>query len=227
MNYTDESLATLINDVDQAFNAHLKKAESQNEEVLAKSEEEVQYQEELSQDEDLEKSEGENFDYDEEDYANMDDLYSSMTKSEQIAHFESIKKTLNIEEDSMNKSESSENELKKAEEMYKSEIEAKDAEIEDLKKSVTKLTSAMSDFLKRSKAPQRKAITKVGFMAKNEGNTEESKDDNGIDVTKLTKSEISKKLTSKIRGGLEKSERDKIDQYYDGQLKIDGIKHLL
>lgn len=226
MTYSEKEMAALINEVETQFSDHLNKAENEQNASLAKSEEanEVENTEIANEEEaTLEKSEENELDYDESDYVEMDKMYASMSKSEMSAHYESIKKSIGIEAEpvqaDMKKSETEINDL------HKSEIESKDEEIGELKKSLSKLTVAMTDFLEGKKAPARKAVTRMEHVAKSEETNEEAPAKE--DFTKLSKKEISNRLSSKIRNGLEKSERNKINEYYDGNIKLDSIKHLL
>jgi len=222
MNYSEKEMAALINEVENQFADHLKKTEDEVETKLAKSEEtvktakvEIESKEEVA----LEKSEEKNeIDYDEEDYVEMDKMYASMSKTEMTAHYDSIKKSMGEEivTTDMKKSE-------KENDLHKSEITSKEEEITELKKSLSELTVAMTDFLK-GKAPKRKAVTHIEHVAKSEEvKTEEVTEDFG----KLSNKEISNRLSTKIRSGLDKSEREKINKYYDGDIKLDSIKHLL
>jgi len=213
MKYSEKEMAALINEVETQFADHLKKAEDETKTVeLKKNEVETEVETEVE----LNKSE--EFNYDTEDYVEMDEMYNSMSKAEKEAHYESIKKTLNVTE--MAKSENVE-----VNDLMKSENTGLKTENEDLKKSLSKLTVAMADFIK-GKAPKRKAVTNLEYVAKSETKTEE-KTENKVDLRKLSKNEISAKLTAKIRNGLEKAERNKINQYYDGEININEIKHLL
>lgn len=225
MNYSEKEMAALINEVEIQFSDHLKKAE--NDEVKANLQKSEETNEEIVSEETevvLEKSEDTGFDYDEEDFDEMDTMYASMTKAEKAAHYASVCKSLSIETPD---SEESNTDMKKSEEegnLMKSENEALLAKNEELTKSLEKLTSAMSKFVK-ARAPQRKAVTHIEHIAKSEDDIKKSEEKE--DVSKLTKKEISTRLSAKIRGGLEKSERDNITKYYDGQIQFDGIKHLL
>lgn len=228
MNYSEKEMAALINEVETQFADHLKKTEDEVETKLAKSEESIEVKEtkietkvEAKVEVALEKTEAIELDYNEEDYVTMDEMYASMSKTEMGAHFESIKKSMGIEVESI------QTDMKKSEEesnLMKSEIESKDGEIVDLKKSLSKLTVAMTDFLK-GKAPKRKAVTHIEHVAKSEETLEKKEEKE--DVSKLTQKEVSTRLTKAIRGGLEKAEREKINQFYEGELKFDSIKHLL
>lgn len=248
--YSESDMAALIKQVEDEFAQHLAKAEESVEEVeeataapaeeavseetseqeapeaLAKAEEEV---EEPASEEEL--------DYDEKDFAEMDELYASMSKSEAEAHMKSLQKALKVEaEEVVEEVSEEEGKIAKSEEegesLQKSELKAKDEEIEKLKennqkleKSLQDLTTAMTKFVKR--APKQKAVTQIQYVAKSEDKVEGEKKEE--DVAKLSKSEISQRLTAKIRDGkLEKSDREKINAYYlDGNKDIESIKHLL
>ena len=229
MNYSEKEMAALINEVENQFSDHLKKAENDEVKVNLQKSEEAN-KENVSEEIEvvLEKSENTGFDYDEEDYGEMDTMYASMNKAEQAAHYASICKSLSIEVTPSN--EESNTDMKKSEtetnDLHKSELASKDVEIGDLKKSIETLTTAMSKFVK-ARAPQRKAVTNIEYIAKSEGDVKKS-EEKSEDVSKLSKSEISKRLSAKIRSGeLKKSERDQITNYYDNTIKFDKIKHLL
>jgi len=164
----------------------------------------------------------------------MNEMYSSMTKAEAKAHFDSLKKALSIEEtqetapiakseQGISKVESEENQL------LKSEIETLKADKEKLEKSFQDLTAKLVEFVKGSKAPKQKAVTKLEFVAKSEEETVKSNEKPAEDLAKLDKAEISKRLTAQIRSGkLEKSEREKINDFYqNGSKNIESIRHLL
>ena len=107
-------------------------------------------------------------------------------------------------------------------------LEASKKENEELKKSIEVLTEVVSKFVK--KAPTRKAVTQLGniqIIKKSEESVDNK--ENGVDLSKLSKTEINKILASKIRSGeIKKAEdKDKINKYCYGQIKIDEIKHLL
>ena len=231
MNYSEKEMAALINEVETQFSNHLKKAENDETTTLAKSEETNEVVLEDNSEEtstDLNKSEESGFDYDEEDFDNMDTMYASMTKAEQSAHYASLSKSLSIEAPASD--ESAGTDLNKSEtvtnDLHKSEIASKDEEIGELKKSLEQLTSAMSKFVK-ARAPQRKAVTNIEYIAKSEEDVNKSEPAKE-DVSKLSKSEISKRLSAKIRSGeLKKSDRDQITSFYDNTIQFDAIKHLL
>lgn len=236
-------MAALISEVEAQFADHLAKAEEQENEKLAKSEEvessEEQVKAEAQQEdnsvkksEEAQASETE-FDYDDEDIQEMDKMYASMTKTEAAAHLESLKRAHGIAEQATEKSEAEvveKTEEKEDNDLLKSEIESVKQENSELKKSLEKLTSALTKFVKKGeKAPKQKAITKIEYVKKSEDDESLQGEGKKEDIAKLSKSDIAKRLSEKIRSGsLEKSEREKITQYYDnGQTNIDSIKHLL
>ena len=226
MKYSEKDMATLISEVETQFADYLTKSEKE-ETTLQKSETEIVAEDkvETSEEDTIEKAE---FDYEEEDFVEMDKLYSSMGKAEAEAHYKSLKKTLFTEgEEKITKKE--ENVVEKSEKendtIAKTEFTAVKKENEDLKKNVENLTVAMTKFL-TGKAPKRKAITDIEYVAKSE---EKEEDKQPEDVSKLNKNEISKRLTAKIRSNsLEKSDKDLINKYYlEDNTSFDSIKHLL
>lgn len=229
MKYSEQEMAALISEVETQFADFLAKAETTNEErKLQKSEKTTEEVIETEEDEEVEqemtKSEGElELDYDENDYVEMDKLYQSMSKAEQEAHYKSLKKSL-FDDTS---EEIEKTEKVKEEKLAKSEKEiALEEENAELKKNLEKLTVAFTNFLEQKRPPKRKAITKIEYIKKSEAEkTEEVK----VDVSKLSKDEISQKLSEKIRSGsLKKDEKEAIDNYYLSiKPSIDSIKHLL
>lgn len=246
MKYNEQDMAALISEVEAQFAEHLAKAEAGNEESLQKSEEieeiveQAQEAVEASEQEEVQKSETSEeveFDYDEEDIAEMDKMYASMSKSEAQAHFESIRRALGedsseevVEKDEevMAKSEETEK-VSEGEELLKSELDSVKKENEELKKSFENLTQALTKFVKKgSSAPKQKAITRIEYIAKSEDEGQETADKKEVDVNSLSKTEVSKILSEKIKDGkLEKSDREKINQYYLEDGSIENIKHLL
>ncbi len=250
MKYSEQEMAALISEVETEFADFLNKAEEKGQEDLQKTEEVVEQEVEVAEEaeevsEELVKTEGDlELDYDDEDYVEMDKLYHSMSKAEQEAHYKSLKKSLFDSEESIEKKEeivetpeklekkeeiveNKEVEAKevKEEKLEKSEIDILKEENDELKKSIEKLTTAMTKFVQK-RPPQRKAITKIEYITKSEG---ESKEEKEVDISKLSKDEISARLNEKIRSGeLKKGEKEAIDNYYLGEDKtIDSIKHLL
>lgn len=237
--YSEQDMAALISEVESQFTTRVAKAEKEKTD-LKKSEAAPQPKvEETPVVEAAPQEQG--FDYDEEDIAEMNAMYSSMTKAEAKAHFESLKNALSkedetkpavkAEEATISKSEVKEEKPEQKEDetkLLKSEIESLKSEKEKLEKSFKDLTAKLIEFVKGSKAPKQKAITKLEYVAKSE---DEQKTDtkNTEDVSKLDKAEVSKRLTAKIRSGkLEKAEREKINEFYQsGSKNIESIRHLL
>lgn len=235
--YSEKDMAALISEVEAQFTNHLAKAEKTPVADLKKSETDVQAKVEEKQVVKAAPQE-QSFGYDEEDIKEMNEMYSSMTKAEAEAHFESLKKTLKIEdkpetkaEEVITKSEVKEEKPEQKDEeskLLKSEIETLKSDKEKLEKSLKDLTAALSKFVKESAAPKQKAITKIEYVAKSEEEVTK-KEEKTEDVSKLDKAEISKRLSAKIRSGkLEKAEREKINNYYQsGSQNIESIRHLL
>lgn len=200
----------------------------------------------------------ESLEYDDEDIAEMDKLYAGMTKSEAELHYASVKRAVFGESEEevteVKKSEAKAEEVKeekeekieKSEEVVKvevnedsiakseyealqSKIEKSEKENEELKKSLEGLTSALGKFLKGSKpAPKQKAITRIEYIKKSEiENTQE--EENQVDVSKLSKNEISKILTKNLRNGkiTKNEDREAINSYYEDNTSVETIKHLL
>lgn len=247
--YSEKDMAALISEVEAQFETHLAKAAKEQTTDIKKSEAVEQLKAEEKQVVETPATTVEmGFDYDEEDIKEMNQMYSSMTKAEAEAHFESLKKVLSKEteiatsettekataqEEVMTKSEvKAENEKPEQKEedtkLLKSEIETLKADKEKLEKSLKDLTAALAKFVKGTSAPKQKAITRIEYVAKSEEEkptTEEKQED----VSKLDKAEISKRLSAKIRSGkLEKAEREKINEFYQtGSKNIESIRHLL
>lgn len=230
MKYSDTELAALISEVEKEFTDHLNKAEAEQEHKITKSED-VDVQ--ASQEEVVEKTE--EFDYSNEDVQEMDGLYASMSKSEKEAHYQSVKKALFGNEKELGQMEKSEKVvvkkeesdlMKSANEALKTQLEKAEKDNEELKKSFSDLIKKLNGFVGKS-APKQKAITKIEYVAKSEDVVENKKEDE-VDVTKLTKSEISTRLNEKIRNGvIKKSERELINAFYLEGKSIETIKHLL
>lgn len=248
MKYSEADMADLISQVENEFAEHLAKAEAKVEEIEVTESKNEKDVEELNKSEEVVKSESDECDYDDEDVADMDSMYASMTKAEAEMHFESLNKALfgeNTEDKSkeLNKSEDLEEEEVDLQsddngqvDLLKSEVDGLREENESLKsqmqkseESFKKLTDIVAKFIKGSKAPKQRAITKIEYVARSKDEDVLNKNESdSTDVSKLSKSEISRRLSEKIRGGkLEKSEREKIDQYYLEDQDINLIKHLL
>jgi hypothetical protein len=238
MKYSEKDMAALISEVETQFTSHLAKAEK-GQADLKKSESPAQPKVEETQVVEAAAPQEQDFSYDEEDIREMNAMYSSMTKAEATAHFESLKKTLSKEEtteaaakseEAIAKSEVKEETPVQKDDsaLLKSEIETLKSEKEKLEKNFKDLTAKLVEFVKGSSAPKQKAITKLEYVAKSE---EENKTEvkSTEDVSKLDKAEVSKRLTAKIRSGsLEKAEREKINEFYQsGSKNIESIRHLL
>lgn len=222
MQYSDKDLEMLISEVETEFAAYLHKNEENAEETkLTKSEEESSSEEVLG--------------YDEEDFKEMNELYSSMSKSEKEAHYQAIKSVLFEEEESSDENSEEESTIAKSEEekvSESSELLAKHEELvqenENLKKSVEKLLAVLTDKVKQSSVPQQKAITSIEYIKKSEGEEEVVSEKSGLDITKLSKSEVIAKLRERARSeDLTKSDREKIDAYVLNNIDINEIKNLL
>jgi len=237
--YSEKDMAALISEVEAQFSTRVAKATAEKTD-LKKSEAVAQPVEETKPVVKTAPQE-QGFDYDEEDIAEMNAMYSSMTKAEAEAHFESLKKALSkgdetpavkAEETTISKSEVKEQPSKTNDEetkLLKSEIESLKSEKEKLEKSFQDLTAKLIEFVKGSKAPKQKAITKLEYVAKSEDESNKTDVKNTEDVSKLDKNEVSRRLTAKIRSGkLEKAEREKINEFYQsGSKNIESIRHLL
>ena len=216
--YTDKDLVDILAEVEVEFKKHLK-PEAEGEKI-AKSEKEPSQEN---------TSNAESFDYDEEDMAEMEKMYKSMNKTEAEAHYKTLKKAMFGEQaEEITKSETVKVEdVKVVEEnkLLKSEIETVKAENEELKKSFGKVTEMLTKmFGKKEGAPKQKAITNIEVIKKSE---EEVKKEEEKDFSKISKSEVSAKLTAAVRSGkLQKNDKDAINQYYV-DYKIDSVKHLL
>ena len=113
----------------------------------------------------------------------------------------------------MEKSENKELELAKA------ETAAANAKAENLQKSLDAVSAILTKLVEKKTAPQGKAITELGAIAKSEGlQGGES----------LTKGEIDAKLLIKAQDPkLEKSDRDLINNFYLSGGSVNSISHLL
>lgn len=223
MKYSEHEMAALISEVETQFADHLKKAEAEQanlkkteEVVVAAPKVEVPIAEPIAKSEEC--------DYNDEDKAEVDKLYKSMSKQEAEIHYKSLKKALFGEE--IQKTEEPIIDLKKVEEekLLKSENENLKKENDELKKTTDKLTVALNKFL-TEKAPKQKAVTSIEYVKKTE---EIVKEVEKVDVSKLKPEDITKKLSEKVRSGkLEKADRENILNFYDKKVSIDAIKHLL
>lgn len=210
--YTKEQVDEMLSQVEQEFNNALGSI-TKNEETEVESEVET---------EELEKAEVETEET--EDYQTIDELYASMEKNEIEAHYESVKKVMfekseEIEEDSIEKSETEEVEEIQ---MVKSENENLKEENEELKKNLENIEGLINKMFNTKKAPSQKAITSANYIAKSE-----EAEENEIDFSKMTKSEITSKLKSLDYSSLEKSDREAINEYCLNNASVNKIKHLI
>lgn len=220
--YTKTEVNEVLSQVEQEFEKALnsiKKSENTEEEVET---EETQAEEVLSKSEDEET-------VSEEDCETIDDLYSSMTKSEIEDHYNSIKRVLfseseEAQEEVIAKSEENEEAQEEVESMLKSENDELKSENEELKKSVEEMTSLINRLFESTekKAPAQKALTSADYIAKSEEVEEE-----GIDLSSLSKNEITSKLNKLNYAKLSKSDREAINNYCLENGSVEKIKHLI
>lgn len=209
--YTDKDLVDILTEVEVEFKKHL--TPESKETKLAKSETAA-----------IEASE-----YDAEDMAEMEKMYKSMPKTEAEVHYKTLKKAMfgdSATEVEVKKSEVKADE-KVVEEvkLLKSENESVKAENDELKKSLEKLTQIVAKvFAPKAGAPKQKAITSMEVVKKSEEETKvEAKD-----FSKISRDEINKSLTAKIRSGkIEKNDKDAINNFIINNGSIELIKHLL
>ena len=185
--------------------------------------------EEIKVSEDLSKNEeSEELEYTNEDYDTIDEIYSSMDKSEKEAHYASIKKAIfseeteEVKEESIAKSE--EVKTSEVETMVKSENEELKTQNSELKKSLDTVNELLEKMFDKKKAPAQKAITGYSVVAKSEVlENEEAK----VDLSEMSKSEITSKLKLVDFGSLNKSERNAINEFYLNNGSVEEIKHLI
>jgi hypothetical protein len=214
--YTDKDLLAILTEVEVEFKKHLN-PETEGEklakaEVVAAPSQEAEVA------------------YDEEDVAEMEKMYKSMSKSEAETHYKALKKAAFGEESAeVKKSEETKvvvKEESKEDKLLKSENETLKTENEALKKSLDNLAGTLSKiFGKNSAAPKQKAITDLEVIKKTE---EDVKKVETKDLSKITAKEINSTLNAKIRAGdLKKSDKEAINQYFVDNKSIESIKHLL
>jgi hypothetical protein len=182
--------------------------------------------------------------YDEEDLAQMRQMYSEMSFEELMAHHDAVKECLDAMSAQQAPAEAAAPEAPAPEaaveaapadaepapfaksegsvqaEMMKSENLALAAKNEELKKSLDAVSEFITKLVAKKAAPSAKAITAVDTIAKSETSTE---------VKTLSKSEITAILNRKAaEQTLSKSDRESINAYYGaGQVSIEKISHLL
>lgn len=219
--YTKEQVDEMLSQVEQEFENALGSIAKSEENIEEENDIEVEAQES----EELEKSEDEEVETEEEDYETIDDLYASMTKSEQEAHYAAVKKSLYGEEVEAQQEEVEEKIEKseaKAEENDEEEVEMLKSENEELKKNYEELKSMVDQLFNVKKAPAQKAVTNVNYIAKSEESNSEE-----IDFSEMSKNEITAKLKTIDYSGLKKSDREAINNYYLDNGSVDSIKHLI
>ncbi len=250
LNLTKENYKKLISDVEREFSLILAKSEeseSENKEE-EKKEESVDHEvkdaitgesepstenkeeqdkevaaEDKKEEKDAEKDSEEQaaHGYDEGDMEELHKIYASMPKAELELHKGILEKNWMAKCGQITSGEApmAKSEVIKEESLLKSENESLKEENSNLKKSVEDLVAAMNKFVS-GKAPERKAITEIGFVKKSEESNP---------TKQLTKSEIDMILTKKTQdASLSKSDRDAINNYYaQGKRSVEVIKHLL
>ena len=225
MKYNEQDMAKLISEVETEFKDYLTKAEQTEVDAIL----EVDNAKET-----LNKSEELN--YDAEDISEMNEMYSSMSKSEKNAHYAAIKKTLFGEKEEnaedLNKSEViTVNEVIAKSEMegVKGDLAKSMEENAELKKNIETLTGIVTKIVKR--VPTRKAVTQINgieYIKKSEEKVETQGAD-VIDFDSLSKKEINGILSKKIRNGeITKTEdKENINKFCYGQINLEKIKYLL
>jgi hypothetical protein len=213
--YTNKEVDTMLSQVEQEFEKAFGSInKNENSEELTEELELETAEEEVS----IAKSE----DSDDE-YETVEELYASMEKSEQEAHYNSLKKVIFGEEEaSIAKSEETEIETEdESEDLVKSENDQLKVENEELKKNYGQMNDLINQLFKK-KAPEQKAITSTNFIAKSEETQNED-----IDLSSLSKSEITNKLGKIDYSTLEKSDREAINEYCLNNGSVNKIKHLI
>jgi len=165
----------------------------------------------------LSKSEG----YTSEDFTTeVEELYSSMTKSERAIHANALNGVLNAAH--MAKSEEN-----VGTSMQKSEREVElEGQVETLSKSVDSLVGKLENVLgiNSEVAPEGKAVMSMDYMTKSEGANGVQ---NGGEI-EITPETIKTKLTSLAKNESTSDEdRESINEYYCNGRNINAIKHLL
>jgi len=276
--YTPKDVAQLIANVEEAFTAQLAKAKEsslaksedgeKDHKEESKEEHKPEHKEEAPKHESKEHSSeepakedhkeaapehkeeqhSEGHDYDAEDLAHMEKMYSSMSDGEKKAHHDCLSKCMGgsaSKPAEMSKNEDASQKRGNGGEMSacepknvpgaKSPASAADGdqmnksentEVELLKSELAAEKAekaAIKDFLTalaKKTAPQGKAITSLDVIAKSEAPAEEKV---------LSKKEIHDILVKKSgQSDLKKSDRDAINSYYlDGQINVNAVSHLL
>lgn len=211
--FTKQQVDEMLSQVEQEFEKTLGSI-AKNEEI----QKEVESEEIEASEEEFEKSE-------DEDFETIDDLYASMTKSEQEAHYSAIKKAMfDKEEEETEQVEEVAKSKKESEEEKIAKFENKDlkSENEELKKNLSTLNELVEKMFSFKKAPAQKAITSADYIAKSEEEIE-----NDFDPSKMSKGEITSKLQSLDYSSLSKNDREAINSYYLENASVNKIKHLI
>jgi len=223
--YTQKQVEDVLSQVEQEFDKALEsvKKRENTEEVEAEASADEVIEEGLEKNEETEVIE------DEGDYETIEDLYSSMEKSEIEAHYASIKKVMfgssEEQEETIAKSEDQNEKAEEEQTLSKAEEELNKvkSENEELKKSLDQVNGLLEKlFNKEKSAPKGKALTGYDVISKSEDSQEEKED-----VTKLSKNEITKKLNSIDYATLSKSDRTAINEYCLENGSVNKIKHLI
>lgn len=185
--------------------------------------------------------------YDAEDLAHLEEMYSSMSFDELMAHHDAVKMALDAKSAEQAPAEAApaaeapaemapeaapteEAPMADSQEMHKSEagsevallkseLEAQKAKGEELKKNFETVSNFLVSFVSKKVAPQGKAITNVETLSKSEIVPEEKA---------LSKAEINVILKKKTaEQSLQKSDRELINAYYLKGASINSISHLL
>jgi len=219
MSIDNEQLGHLIAEIEANFSNYLEKKEEETVTIVAKTEETKEEvlatSTEVVSVEVVEKTEqsSDEVDYDQSDLEEIAGIYSDMSKAQAEVHFAAIQKIFGLGSENMSKSEQS------------NEADSLKKENEELKKNLDTVTEIVKKLNQKSfSKPQRKAVTDIAYI----GKTESEDFVQSKDVSKMTKSEIAKTLSEKIKSGaLSKSERQAIDNYYLNNATLETIKNLL
>ncbi len=102
--------------------------------------------------------------------------------------------------------------------LVKKEADEAKAELAEVKKSMEAVTKAFELLLKK---PVRQAVTGKDMVTM-------AKSEQAVDVSKLSKAEITAKLGRITRDPkLEKSDRNLVNDFYNNKVNVDAIAHLL
>lgn len=220
--WSEAELAEIIKSVDSEVNKVIAKKEEDKKESEEKDEEKDEDEEKEESEEEKKKKE-EDKDMDKSEEQQIEDLYSSMEKTEAESHYNCLKKVLfgkvsEEQAESVQKSESKENEEI---ELIKSENEKVKTENETLKKNAEAYEKVIEVLKRKVSAPIQKAVTGLDYIKKSDTEAKEGEEKS------LSKSEIDSKLSQVIKSDISSSDREKINQYYLGKGMFETIKHLV